>query len=261
MSAARERGWALVTGASSGLGVEFAHLLAARGRDLVLVARSAGALESLATGLSAAHRIAVRVEALDLSQPAAALELKRRTDEAGLYVDTLINNAGIGVHGEFIDADGRRLQQMLDVNVSALTQLARLYGEDMRRRGDGRMLLVASLLGFMASPSYAAYAATKAYVLNLGEALHDELAPYGVTVTVLAPGLTDTAFTRNAGHEASATLKLMLMQPRPVAEAGLRALDAGRSCVVPGWLNKLSAVSVRFTPRGMHRRIMQALLA
>ncbi|MCP2936311.1 SDR family NAD(P)-dependent oxidoreductase, partial [Salmonella enterica subsp. enterica serovar Typhimurium] len=95
----------------------------------------------------------------------------------GLRVDTLINNAGFGVHGEFVEADSRRLQQMLDVNVSALTQLARLYGEDMRRRGDGRMLLVASLLGFMASPDYPAYAATKAYVLSLGEALHDELAP------------------------------------------------------------------------------------
>ena len=262
MGAADEGGgWALVTGASSGLGVEFARLLAARGRNLVLVARSAEALETLAAELTAAHRVVVRVVVLDLSQRDAVIELKRRTDGLGLRVDTLINNAGFGVHGEFVEADSRRLQQMLDLNVSALTQLARLYGEDMRRRGDGRMLLVASLLGFMASPVYAAYAATKSYVLSLGEALHDELAPHGVTVTVLAPGLTDTAFTRTAGHEASATLKLMLMQPRPVAEAGLRALDDGRACVVPGLLNKLSAFSVRFTPRSMHRRIMQALLA
>lgn len=261
MSASTVGGWAMVTGASSGLGVEFARLLAARGHNLVLVARTVDALEALAVELSREHHVAVKVEPMDLGQPDAAAELKRRTDRQGLRVDTLINNAGFGVHGDFVEADTRRLQQMLDVNVSALTLLARLYGEDMRRRGSGRMLLVASLLGFMASPVYAAYAATKAYVLHFGEALHDELAPHGVTVTVLAPGLTDTAFTGTAGHTVSATLKLMLMKPRPVAEAGLRALEAGRACVVPGVLNKLSAFSARITPRSAHRRIMQALLA
>lgn len=261
MTALDRGSWALVTGASSGLGVEFAHLLAERGCNLVLVARGAEPLKALATGLMAACRITVLVEVLDLAQPDAAEELKRRTDRQGLRIDVLINNAGVGVHGDFVSADPQRLQQMLDLNVSTLTRLARLYGEDMRRRGRGRMLLVASLLGFMASPAYAAYAASKAYVLSLGEALHDELAPHGVTVTVLAPGLTDTAFTRTAGHEASATLKLMLMQPRPVAEAGLRALEAGRACVVPGLMNRLSAWSVRITPRGIHRRIMQALLS
>lgn len=261
MSALDRGSWALVTGASSGLGAEFAHLLAARGCNLVLVARSAGPLDALATGLRDLHRISVQVEVLDLAQPDAAAELKRRTDRQGLRIDVLINNAGVGVHGDFVGADPERLQQMLDLNVSALTRLARLYGEDMRRRGRGYMLLVASLLGFMASPVYAAYAASKAYVLSLGEALHDELAPHGVTVTVLAPGLTDTAFTRTAGHKVSATLALMLMKPRPVAEAGLRALEAGRACVVPGVMNKLSAWSTRFMPRGVHRRIMQALLA
>jgi hypothetical protein len=261
MTALDRGSWALVTGASGGLGAEFAQLLAERGCNLVLVARSAEALTVLAETLARAHGVAVHVEVLDLALPDAAAELKRRTDRQGLRIDVLINNAGVGVHGDFAGADPQRLQQMLDLNVSALTRLARLYGEDMRRRGRGHMLLVSSLLGFMASPVYAAYAATKAYVLSLGEALHDELAPHGVTVTVLAPGLTDTAFTRTAGHKVSATLALMLMKPRPVAEAGLRALEAGRACVVPGFMNKLSAWSTRFTPRGVHRRIMQALLA
>lgn len=261
MNALNGRRWALITGASSGLGIEFARLLAARGMNLLLAARGTDAMGTLAGELRRTHGIEVVVEGIDLSAPAAARELKRRTDAQGLRIDTLINNAGCGVHGPFVDADPARLLQMLNLNVIALTELTRLYADDMVSRSEGRILLVASLLGFMSAPAYAAYAASKAYVLHLGEALHDELTPAGVTVTVLAPGLTDTGFTRSAGHRVSATLNLMLMPPRPVAEAGLRALDAGRVCVVPGLVNRLSAWSTRITPRGVHRRIMQALMS
>lgn len=252
--------WALITGASSGLGVEFAHILARERMNLVLAARSVEPMQALAATLREAHGIQVVVEGLDLAAPDAPTELKRRTDARGLRIDTLINNAGHGVHGPFVDADLATTGRMLQLNVMTLTGLTRLYAADMATRGHGRILMVASLLGYMPTPEYAAYAATKAYVLALGEALHDELAPSGVTVTVLSPGITATAFADAAGHRVSPTLKLMMMQPRPVAETGIRALFAGRASVVPGFSNKLSAWSTRLTPRAVQRKIMQALL-
>lgn len=255
--------WALITGASSGLGVEFARILAARRMPLVLVARRADEMEKLAASLRSSAGVDVVVEAIDLAEPGAAAELKRRTDARGLRVELLVNNAGYGVHGRFLDADPATIRRMLQLNMGALTELTQLYAADMvgRGRGRGRILLVASLLGYMATPEYAAYAATKSYVLAFGEALHDELRPAGVTVTVLSPGITATAFNAVSGHRMSATLRLMLMQPRPVAEAGIAALFIGRASVVPGFANKLSAWSARLTPRAMQRRIMQALMA
>lgn len=253
--------WALITGASSGLGVEFAHILAARRMNLVLAARGVADMDSLAGALRIAHGIEVVVEGIDLSAPGAAAELKRRTDARGLRIDTLINNAGFGLHGPLLDTDPVRLAQMLQLNMVTLTELTQQYGQDMARRGRGRILLVASLLGFMPAPLYAAYAGTKHYVLALGEALHDELAAAGVTVTVLSPGVTKTAFFGSSGHHVSATLNLMMMAPRPVAEAGIRALMQGRAGVVPGLANKLSVWSARLAPRSVQRRIMQALLA
>ena len=236
---------ALVTGASSGLGVEFAHLLAAQGVDLVLADRGVDAMEELAAQLRGTCGVEVHVEGIDLAEPGAAQVLKQRLDRQGLRIDTLINNAGYGVHGEFLGADPARISAMLQLNVVTLTELTHLYGTEMAARGKGRILLVASLLGYMAAPSYAAYAATKAYIRSLGESLHDEFAPRGVTVTVLAPGLTATAFADVSGHKVSALLKMMMMQPRPVAEIGLRALMAGRSGVVPGVANTLAAWSAR----------------
>jgi short-subunit dehydrogenase len=253
--------WALITGASSGLGVEFAHLLAARRMNLVLAARGVADMERLADTLRSAHGIEVVVEGIDLAEPGAAAVLKQRTDVRGLRIDVLINNAGYGVHGRFIDADPARIRGMLQLNMVTLTELTHLYAEDMVKRGRGRILLVASLLGYMTAPTYAGYAATKHYVLALGEALHDELAPAGVTVTVLSPGVTKTAFFEASGHRVSATLKLMTMPPRPVAETGIRAMMAGRASVVPGWANKLSAWSTRITPRSVQRKIMQALMS
>lgn len=253
--------WALITGASSGLGVEFAHILAARHMNLVLAARGVAEMERLADTLRSAHRIEVVVEGVDLSLPGAAADLKRRTDGRGLRIDTLINNAGFGLHGPLLGADPVRLPQMLQLNMVTLTELTQQYARDMVGRGRGRILLVASLLGYMPAPCYAAYAGTKHYVLALGEALHDELAPAGVTVTVLSPGVTKTAFFEGSGHQVSATLNVMMMAPRPVAEAGIRALMQGRTSVVPGLANKLSAWSARITPRRVQRRIMEALLA
>ncbi|AOF81183.1 short chain dehydrogenase family protein [Methyloversatilis sp. RAC08] len=261
MQTSNSGNWALITGASSGLGVEFAHLLAARRMNLVLAARGVADMERLADTLRSMHGIDVVVEGIDLSQPGAAAELKRRTDARGLRIETLINNAGFGLHGPLLDADPVRLAQMLQLNMVTLTELTQQYAQDMARRGRGRILLVASLLGFMPAPFYAAYAGTKHYVLALGEALHDELAPAGVTVTVLSPGVTKTAFFEGSGHHVSATLNLMMMAPRPVAEAGIRALMQGRAGVVPGLANKLSAWSARLAPRSVQRRIMQALLA
>jgi uncharacterized protein len=253
--------WALITGASSGFGVEFAHILARRGMRLVLVARRTEAMEELAETLRASRHTKVVVEGIDLAADGAAAELKRRTDARGLSIDVLINNAGAGVHGRLLDADPQRIRRMLQLNTVTLTELTQLYGRDMVGRGHGRILLVASLLGYMATPEYAAYAASKSYVLSLGEALHEELAASGVTVSVLSPGLSSTAFTEVSGHRVSATLKLMTMAPRPVAQAGIDALFEGRAGVVPGLANRLAAFSARLLPRSAQRRIMQALMA
>lgn len=252
---------ALVTGASSGLGLEFAHLLAAQGVDLVLAARGIDAMKKLAAQLRGTHGVEVHVEGIDLAEPGAAQMLKQRLDRQGLRIDTLINNAGCGVHGDFLEADPVRIGAMLQLNVVTLTELTHLYGTEMAARGHGRILLVGSLLGYMAAPTYAAYAATKAYIRSLGESLHDEFAPRGVTVTVLAPGLTATAFADVSGHKVSAVLDLMMMQPGPVAEAGLRALMAGRTAVVPGVANKLAAWSARLMPPALQRRIMHTLIS
>lgn len=253
--------WALITGASSGLGAEFARLLAPAGMNLVLAARQREPMQALADELSGRHGVKVHVVSIDLSEPGSPRVLKQEMARLGIRVHTLINNAGCGVHGRFLNADAQRLSRMLQLNLVSLSELTRLFAEDMVAAGGGRILLVASLLGFMAAPEYAAYAASKAFVLHFGEALHDELAASGVHVTVLAPGLTDTGFTTAAGHRVSATLRLTQMKPRPVAEAGLNGLDAHRALVVPGLFNKLSVLAARLTPRAMHRRIMEALLA
>ncbi len=252
---------ALVTGASSGLGVEFARLLAARKVDLVLVARRIAPMEQLAAELRREHGVDVRVEGVDLAAPGAAAALKDRLDRDAVRIDLLVNNAGYGLHGDFVATPIERTREMLQLNVTALTELSHVFGREMAARGAGEMLLVASLLGFQATPTYAAYAASKAYVLSFGEALHDELRPHGVVVTTLCPGHTATGFDTAAGAAVSPMLARMTMQPRPVAERGLRALAQGRASVIAGTLNAIVAFSNRLTSRAMQRKSMRKVMA
>src|SRR3954447_2940368 len=191
---------ALITGASSGLGLEFAGILAAQKVNLVLAARRREPMEALAAELRRKYGVDVLVEAIDLASSGAASRLKSSLDARSVAIDILLNNAGYGLHGDLLETPIERTANMIQLNITTLTELTYLFGRDMAKRRSGHILLVASLLAFQAVPSYAAYAATKAYVLALGEALHDELRPHGVVVTSLCPGHTATGFDAAAGE-------------------------------------------------------------
>lgn len=252
--------WSLITGASSGFGIDFAHLLAARGSHLVLVARRTEPMQALARELVQAHGIRVEVIGMDLSRPGVGLELKGQLDAMGIAIDTLINNAGYGLFGDFTEQPLERTLDMLQLNMLSLTELTHAFAGDMKRRGRGRILLVASIGGYQATPTYAAYSASKAYVLLFGEALHEELKAHGVTVTVLSPGITATNFLTVSGQKPTMYQRLVMMQSRPVARIGLKALARGRASVVPGWLNTLTAWSNRLMPRFLQRVVAYHLM-
>jgi short-subunit dehydrogenase len=251
---------ALITGASGGLGVEFADLLAAQKVNLVLVARRQESMEKLAADLRRKYGVDVLVEAIDLASPGAAGRLKSSLDARSVAIDMLLNNAGYGLHGDFLETPVARTVDMIQLNITSLTELTYLFGREMAAQGSGHILLVASLLAFQAVPSYAAYAATKAYVLAFGEALHDELRPHGVVVTTLCPGHTATGFDAAAGATTSHLLRLLTMKPRPVAASGIGALLQGKAMVVAGLSNKMAAFSNRLTPRSMQRATMRRIM-
>jgi uncharacterized protein len=253
--------WALVTGASSGFGIEFATLLAQRGANLVLVARRKEPMEHLADNLRRDLHIEVAVRAMDLSQRGAAAELKANLDRDGIQIDVLVNNAGYGLYGQFVDQPVERLREMLELNMLTVTELAHLFGGDMARRKSGHILFIASLLGYQATPGYAAYAASKAYVLLLGEALNTELKPRGVMVTVVSPGPASTSFVEVAGQKNTPVIRLLMMEPAPVARIGVNAMLQHRASVVAGALNKLIVFSNRLMPRFVQRYIMDTVLS
>lgn len=246
--------WALITGATGGLGRAFAKGLARRGYNLVLTARKTEALEALAAELAASHDIDVATERCDLAVPGAVTTLKAALDARGIAVETLINNAGLGVHGRFVQKPAEQELAIVDVNVRALTELTHVFAADMARRGGGHILLVASTAAFQPIPGYAVYAASKAYVLSLGHALNVELARSKVTVSVICPGPTETGFWDRAEHRVNAMVASTMMQPEAVAEAGLQALYSGKANLVPGWANKLMAFSSRLLPRSLLTR-------
>ncbi len=239
--------WALVTGASSGLGVDFARELARRGANLVLVARRVEPLQTLATELRALD-VQVRVMPADLSDAEAREHLQRELDGAAIAIDVLVNNAGFGLYGGFLNTDWARTEQMLQLDVVALTHLTRLFLPGMVLRRQGYVLQVASIGAFQPSPTYAAYAAAKSYVLNFGVALNDELRGSGVSCTVISPGVTATEFLKVAGQKRNWFHNATMMDSAEVAAIGVRALLRRRASVVPGLINTLMAFSTRFTP-------------
>lgn len=259
--AATSEKWALITGASSGLGLEFARLLAAQKVNLVLAARRQEPMEMLASELRQKYGVDIEIEPIDLAAPGAAATLKHRLDAKALTIDMLVNNAGYGLHGEFLETPLERTTDMIQLNITAVTELSYVFGRDMAARGSGKILLIASLLSFQPVPTYAAYAATKSYVLSFGEALHDELRSSGVVVTTLCPGHTQTGFDAAAGAYLSPMLRKLTMEPGPVAEAGLRALSKGKATVIAGFLNNIVAFSNRFTSRAMQRASMKKVMA
>lgn len=252
--------WALITGASSGLGVDFSHELAAGGYHLVLVARRTEPMQALAADLIGRHGIRVIVIGMDLARPGAGSDLFERLCTEGIAIDTLINNAGYGLYGDFLNEPLARTLEMLQLNMLALTELTYAFGHRMAQRGSGRILLVASIGGYQATPTYAAYCGSKAYVLLFGEALHEELRRRGVTVTVLSPGITATSFLQVSGQKPTLYQRIVMMQSRPVARSGLRALRKGSASVVPGWLNALTVWSNRLMPRSLQRQVAYQLM-
>ena len=252
--------WALVTGASSGFGVDFARELAAQGHHLILVARRVEPMQALAAELSARHGVRTLVIGMDLGVAGVGAALKERLDGEGVEIDLLINNAGYGVYGDFVDQALATTLAMLQLNILALTELSHAFGRAMARRGGGRILLVSSIGGYQATPTYAAYSASKAYVLLFGEALHEELRPAGVTVTVLAPGIASTDFLRVSGQQATLYQRTLMMGSLAVVKIGLAALARGRASIVPGWLNALTAWGNRLMPRSVQRKVAHQLM-
>jgi len=252
---------ALITGASSGIGYEFARLLAQEGYDLVLVARSAERLAEVAREVATAHSIKAEFVALDLSQPEAPAQLFAEVKARGLSVDLLVNNAGFGDLSLFANCDWELQRQMIQVNVTTLAQLTRVFLPEMVQRKSGRILNVGSTGSFAPVPYMAIYAATKAFVLSFSEALFAELQGTGVTVTALCPGVTKTKFFARAKSEGMFLKKLNEMDARDVARIGYRALMKGKARVVPGWFNKIMIASMRLITRDLalwtSKRMMQ----
>jgi uncharacterized protein len=241
----------LITGASAGLGAEFARQCAARGEALALVARRRDRLEALAAALGGD----VHVFAADLSREGAAAGLIAELEAEGLSVDTLINNAGFGLAGRFAERPLARLGEMIDLNVRTLTELCHLVLPAMRARGKGAILNVASTAAFQPGPNMAVYYATKAYVLSFTEALHHELKGSGIKVSALCPGPTHSEFS-DVADSHSPTLERMKMPAAPVVAAGLRGLDRNQAVVIPGFRNKVGAQASRFLPRSTMRNII-----
>jgi hypothetical protein len=241
------QGTALVTGASAGLGAEFAKLCAAGGYDVVLVARSAARLAELAAELVKTHGVKARPLAADLADPTAPPEIFAQL--AGTPVDLLINNAGFGVRGAYTETDWARESSLMQVNMVALAHLTKLFLPEMVRRRSGRILNVASTAAFVPGPFMALYYASKAFVLSFSEALSNEVEGTGVTVTVLCPGATRTEFAQAAGIAHSALFRGATMGAAEVARVGYRAMMAGKSSVIAGARNRWMIRGVRLVPR------------
>ena len=247
--------WVLITGASSGFGEEFARQYAEQGHSLILVARRLDRLQKIAEALRQQFGIEVIVEQMDLSDVAAIIQLHQRLRERNIAIDILINNAGHGLQGPFLDSQLDTALAMVQLDIASLTAVTHIFAQDMRTRRRGKILLVASVLAYQGVENFAVYSAAKAYVLRLGEALHREFKRDGVTVTALCPGMSDTGFAAAAQQKITPGLKLLMMQPAPVVRAGIRALQAGRISVVPGWANKVSVIFMWATPRWLHQAI------
>jgi uncharacterized protein len=255
-----DKSWVLITGASSGFGEEFARQYAEQGHSLVLVARRLDRLQKIAEALRAQFGVQVVVEQVDLSDIAAIVQLHQRLRGQDIAIDILINNAGHGLQGPFLDSKLDAVLAMVQLDVASLTAVTHIFAQDMRTRGRGKILLVASILAYQGVQSFAVYSAAKAYVLRLAEALHRELKRDGITVTALCPGMSDTGFAAAAQQKITPALKLLMMRPAPVVRAGIHALRSGLVSVVPGWANKLSVIFMWATPRRLHQAIFSHVM-
>lgn len=249
---------ALITGASGGIGYEFAKVFAQNGYDLVLVARSEKKLQQLAAELTTQYNISVKVISKDLSDPASPEELYREIKAETLTIEVLVNNAGFAMYGFFHELDKVSELQMMQLNIVTLTHLTKLFVGDMIARKSGKILNVASTAAFEPGPLMAVYYASKAYVLSFSEALANELKDFGITVTALCPGPTESGFQARAAMEDS---KLVsgggLMTSAEVAQEGYHALMKGKTVIIPSLKNKLLVLAPRFLPRNLVTQIIR----
>ena len=237
----------LITGASSGIGEEFARRLAGEKHDLLLVARSATALHELCDALMLEHKITAHYVALDLTQDDADQQLFDETEKHGFEIDWLINNAGFGAYGDFAKLDLANEKHMIDLNIRALIALTHRYLPAMRERKSGVIINVSSAAGFQPIPFLANYSATKAFVNSFSEAIAEENRPYNIKVLALCPGSTKTNFQKVAGMEDALQVKGQ-QTAEDVVETALDAVKGGRTKVVSGWSNYLVSVLVGFVP-------------
>ncbi len=255
-----QKGTALITGASGGIGLELAKLFARDGYNLVLVARNEEKLQTLAKNLEHDFDISAFVIAKDLSNSNAPAELYAEVSAQNIAVTALVNNAGFATHGYFIETDLDRELQEIQLNIATLTHLSKLFGRDMVARRSGKILNVASTAAFQPGPMMAVYFATKAYVLSFSEALANEMADFGVTVSALCPGATATNFFNTADMLDSGFVeKMRMMSAEDVAAIGYRGLMRGKAVVITGFVNKMMAFSTRFAPRSVVVKIVRAL--
>lgn len=247
--------WALVTGASAGIGKALAEELARGRTNLVLTARRRERLEELAQNLAMAHKIQTKVFVADLTKQDAPDKIFQFTKEQGIEIELLINNAGFGVYGEFPTVDPGRLTDMVQVNCAAVVHLTRLYLPEMVARGHGDLLIVASTASFQSVPYISTYAATKAFDLLFAEGLAEEMKPHGVRVCALCPGSTESEFSEVAGQAHVAATRANRETAEKVARTGLRALAAGKSYVISGLGNYLGVLGQRLVSRRFVARI------
>lgn len=250
---------ALITGASGGLGLEFAKILAGKQYDLILVARSEGKLNSLKEQLEKEYDIRAFVFAADLSVKDAALEVFNYTQEKGLSVDVLINNAGFGDAGSFAESDWQKQYEMVQVNITALMQLTHCFLKPMIAQEHGKILNLSSVAAFCAGPDMSIYYASKAFVRSFSEAVAEEVKGTGVTVTAICPGPTATGFEKAASMKSGSAMFRKAASANEVAKAGIRAMEKGRVLLYQGAFTKVMNIGSRIAPRGITRKIARKM--
>lgn len=251
---------ALITGASNGIGLELAKVHASKGDNLVLVARNKSKLDELKSELEKQYKIKVYTIGKDLSAFNSAQEVYDETTKQNIQIDYLINNAGFGDFGMFVDNDWNKELQMINLNITTLTHFTKLYLKDMVKRRSGKIMNVASTAAFQSGPTMAVYYATKAYVLSFSEAVDNEVRDKGVTITTLCPGATESGFQAAAAMQESNLVKgKKLPSSREVAEYGYKAMMKGKTVAIHGMMNAIMANSVRFTPRSMVVKITRKI--
>jgi len=251
---------ALITGASNGIGLELAKIHASKGGNLVLVARNKSKLDELKKELENQYKVSVYIIGKDLSVFNSAQEVYDETNKQNIKIDYLINNAGFGDFGMFLDSDWNKELQMINLNITTLTQFTKLYLRDMVKHRSGKIMNVASTAAFQPGPIMAVYFATKAYVLSFSEAVNNEVSDKGVTVTTLCPGATESGFQAAASMEESNLVKgRKLPTSKEVAEYGYAAMLKGKTVAIHGLMNWILANSVRFTPRALVVKITRKI--